>query len=137
MNRRSTLLLLVVAAASLGCSDSLDATVVGTVSLDGKPVGPGVVTFVPVEGSQPNPASGPVQPNGTYALKTSRTEGLTPGKYKASVSIWDQPEVPKGERSMITPKLITPEKYADPETSGLEYQVDPGDNTIDLTLTST
>lgn len=120
--------------AIVGCGGS-DATVSGTVTLDGRAVGPGTIVFAPVDGTS-NPADGAIQVDGSYFLKTSRDVGLKPGKYRASVSVLDQPPVKPGERSMVAAKLITPEKYADPSTSGLEYDVASGSNTIDVKLTS-
>jgi len=123
-------------AVCASCSRSgMEAEVSGQVTLDGQPVGPGAVVFAPIDG-QSNPADGAIQLDGSYFLKTSREVGLKPGKYKASVSVFDQPEVKPGERSMIPAKLATPQKYSDTETSGLEYMVDPGSNNIDIELTS-
>jgi hypothetical protein len=118
-----------------GCGSDLGATVTGTVTLDGKAVGPGMITFVPVEGAT-NPADGAIQIDGSYSLKTSREVGLRPGRYRASATVLDQPDVKPGERSYEAPKLVTPEKYSDPSTSGLEYDVTPGSNMIDIELTS-
>lgn len=121
--------------ASLGCGGGKESQVSGHVKLDGNPVGPGTIVFVPAEGAS-NPADGAIQVDGSYSLKTSRTDGLNPGKYKVTVTVLDQPEVQPGERSMIAAKLITPEKYRDPATSGLEFSVEPGSNKIDVELTS-
>jgi hypothetical protein len=119
-----------------GCSGSgMESEVSGTVTLDGQPVGPGAVVFAPADGTS-NPADGAIQLDGSYFLKTSREVGLKPGDYKVSVSVFDQPEVQPGERSMTPAKLVTPQKYADTETSGLQYTVKPGDNTIDIELSS-
>src|SRR5215213_9123960 len=118
-HHRGVLFAAIVAAA--GCSGSgPESEVTGKVTLDGQPVGPGAVVFAPIEG-QTNPADGAIQLDGSYFLKTSREIGLKPGTYKVSVSVFDQPEVKPGERSMVPAKLITPQKYADTETSGLEY----------------
>jgi hypothetical protein len=105
------------------------------VTLDGQPVGPGAVVFAPLDGTS-NPADGAVQLDGSYFLRTSRAIGLKAGTYKASVAVFDQPEVKPGERSMVPAKLVTPQKYADTETSGLQYTVEPGDNSIDIELSS-
>jgi hypothetical protein len=113
----------------------MESEVSGKVTLDGQPVGPGAVVFAPVDG-QSNPADGAIQLDGSYFLKTSREVGLKPGDYKASVSVFDQPEVRPGERSMTPAKLVTPQKYADTETSGLQYTVEPGENTIDIELST-
>jgi hypothetical protein len=122
------------AALVLGCGGP-ESTVTGTVTLDGQPVGPGVVVFAPAEGTS-NPSDGAIQNDGSYSLRTSREEGLKAGKYKVGVTVLDQPEVKPGERSMEVAEYITPQKYADPSTSGLQYDVTPGDNTIDIELTS-
>ncbi len=128
--------LLVSLIAATGCSDSgMESEVSGKVTLDGQPVGPGAVVFAPVDG-QSNPADGAIQMNGSYFLKTSREVGLKPGDYKVSVSVFDQPEVQPGERSTTPAKLVTPQKYADTETSGLQYTVEPGENTINIEMTS-
>jgi hypothetical protein len=129
-------MLALVAAASVGCGgDGMESTVSGRVTLDGKPVGPGTVVFAPAAGEQ-NPATGTIQVDGTYVLKSNRTAGLPTGRYKASVSVFDQAPVAPGERSYEQAKLVTPQKYADPSTSELEYDVKPGDNTIDIELKS-
>jgi hypothetical protein len=121
--------------AAAGCSGGMESEVSGAVTLDGEPVGPGTVVFAPAEGTT-NPADGAIQLDGSYFLKTSRDVGLKAGKYKASVTVFDQPDVKPGERSMTPAKLVTPQKYADPATSGLEYEVEPGKNSIDIELTS-
>ncbi len=94
-----------------------------------------MITFVPVKGAT-NPSDGAIQIDGSYSLKTGREVGLKPGRYRASATVLDQPDVQPGERSYEAPKLVTPQKYADPSTSGLEYDVTTGRNTIDVVLTS-
>ena len=128
--------ILILLASLIGCSQRLESTVSGTVTLDGERIGPGVVNFSLVSGDA-NPAIGAIQPDGSYFLKTSRTEGLLAGKYKVAVSVFVQPaNLRPGERSMAEPKLRTPEKYDSCDTSGLEFDVAPGSNTIDIKLTS-
>jgi hypothetical protein len=137
MNSYSRLAISVLAAVLLcGCSQNgKESEVSGKVTLDGNGVGPGVVVFVPI-GRQGNPATGAIQLGGDYFLTTSRDLGLSAGKYKVSVSVFDQPPVKPGERSMVEAKLVTPEKYVSAETSGLEYDVKPGSNTIYIELKS-
>jgi hypothetical protein len=122
--------------ALTGCGGSgMESEVSGQVKLDGQAVGPGAVVFAPIEGNS-NPADGAIQLDGSYFLKTSREVGLNAGTYKVSVSVFDQPEVKPGERSMVPAKLKTPQRYSDIQTSGLEYTVEPGKNEIDIELTS-
>jgi hypothetical protein len=133
--KRASWIAVIGTAALVGCGGGSESEVSGTVKLDGAPVGPGVIVFAPIDGTS-NPADGAIQVDGTYFLKTSRQIGLKAGRYKASVSVLDQPEVKPGERSMVPAKLVTPEKYADASTSGLEYDVVAGDNTINIDLKS-
>jgi hypothetical protein len=123
-------------AVAGGCSSgSFESTVAGKVTLDGKPIGPGTVVFALAEG-QTNPAVGTIQPGGDYLLKTSRTEGLQPGKYRVAVTVFEPLNLPPGERSTVPSKLIHPEKYTTVDTSGMEFEVAAGSNAIDIALTS-
>lgn len=137
---RASYWLLVVAAllpvAVAGCSrGGLESEVSGTVTLDGKPVGPGSVVYGSAD-SRGNVATGPVQHDGAYIMKTSREVGLAAGHYRAAVSIREMPtNLQPGERAPPGKSLI-PEKYEAMETSGLEFEVKPGGNTINIELTS-
>ena len=125
---------LLLAAAMVGCGGA-ESTVSGVVSLDGKAVGPGVIVFAPAEGKT-NPSDGAIQIDGSYFLKTSRDVGLKAGKYNVGVTVFDQPPVKPGERSMVVAKRVTPEKFAEPTKSGLQYDVAAGKNTINVELKS-
>jgi hypothetical protein len=126
-----------VVLALVGCSHSgFDSKVSGRVTLDGRSIGPGVVVFAATEAGKGNPARGTIQPNGSYTLMTANTDGLNPGKYKVSVSVVDEPVPPPGVRNMTLGKQLVPEKFTDVNTSGLEYDVKPGRNTIHIELTS-
>jgi len=128
--------LVLAAVFILGCGSEFAASVSGTVTLDGKTIGPGVVNFSPTD-LKSNPAVGTISPDGSYVLKSNRTEGLPPGKYRVAVTVFEQsPEAARGERSNAPPKLLTPAKYDNAETSGFEFDVVTGSNTIDLPLTS-
>jgi hypothetical protein len=126
---------LVVALAALAGCGGAESTVTGTVTLDGQPVGPGVIVFASAGGAS-NPSDGAIQVDGSYFLRTGREEGLTPGDYHVGVTVLDQPAVKPGERSMEVAKYITPQKYAEPSTSGLQFTVEAGSNTIDVKLSS-
>lgn len=39
------------------------------------------------------------------------------------------------EGYMEVPKSLLPERYADPDTSGLTFQIERGENVLDLELT--
>jgi hypothetical protein len=118
-----------------GCSHSTQSSQVsGHVSLDGKRIGPGTIVFAPVGSGKP--ATGSVDSSGYYSMTTSRELGLGPGKYKVAVSIREVPaSMKRGERP-DPGKLLIPEKYEDSAKSGLEYEVAPGSNTIEIELKS-
>lgn len=128
-------LALVCLTLVVGCGGSpYDSVVSGTVSLDGVPIGPGIVQFVPV-GRSRNPATGAIQVDGGYVLKTSNALGLQPGQYDVTVAIYDQPELDPGERAAPgSAPLRIPVKYSSLETTDLEYTVDSGNNEIDISL---
>ena len=114
---------------------SMESEVSGTVTLDGSKIGPGTIVFAPVE-TGGKPATGSIEADGSYLLKTSRESGLAAGAYRVAVSIRKMPEnVKRGERPPVG-KLLIPEKYEDETKSGLQYQVSPGRNTINIELVS-
>jgi hypothetical protein len=124
-----------VVGFAAGCNRSTqESQVSGNVSLDGKEIGPGIIVFAPVNNG--TPAIGPIDDDGNYSMSTSHEDGLSSGKYKVGVSVREVPaNVKRGE---MTPpgKLLIPQKYEDSATSGLEYDVAPGSNTIDIELKS-
>jgi hypothetical protein len=139
-SRRTYTWFLVVAfaAALLGCRGGLmESEVSGTVTLDGNKIGPGMIVFVPVNSNgKSRPATGSIESDGSYDLKTSRDTGLSAGSYKVAISIRKMPEnVKRGERPPLG-KLLIPEKYEDETKSGLQYEVTPGRNTINIELVS-
>ena len=120
----------------LGCAPGgLESQVSGTVTLDGKAVGPGTITFA-MKSASSNPATGAIEKDGSYRLKTARTAGLHPGTYQVSLTVFEAAQGRPGERLYGPSKMITPEKYSSTATSGLEYEVKPGGNTIDIDLSS-
>jgi hypothetical protein len=118
----------------IGCrGSSMESEVSGTVTLDGKEVGPGTIVFAP-ENAGGTPATGSVESNGSYSLQTSRESGLKAGAYRVAVSIREMPQnVKRGDRPPPGKSLI-PEKYEDDRNSGLKYDVAPGRNNIKIEL---
>lgn len=127
-------LLLVIAS---GCSQSpFDADVSGTITLDGTPVEPGVVIFSPIDRSR-NSSRGKIDAQGRYFLVTQHERGVNSGSYNVSVRVFEKGEAPApGQRAPANLPPLVPERYLQPETSGLTFEVEPGSNKIDLALTS-
>ena len=116
-------------------ASSMESEVSGTLTLDGSKIGPGTIVFAP-SGHSGKPSTGSIESDGSYQLKTSRESGLAAGAYRVAISIRKMPEnVKRGERPPLG-KLLIPEKYEDETKSGLQYEVSPGRNTINIELVS-
>lgn len=128
-------MLLLLMAGAVGCSPSpYGADVTGRVTLDGKPVGPGVLYFTPADATQ-NPARGDIDASGAYFLKTKHERGVDPGAYTVAVQVYEIGDPPApGERQMADPVPLVPEKYLNASTSGLSFNVESGSQTIDIAL---
>jgi hypothetical protein len=112
-----------------GCTPGYPDTapVQGTVTLDSKPLGGGEIQFVSSEGQV---ATGRIGRDGQYRLMTFQPDdGAVPGAYRVVVRA---PQVtgPFGTKPLFT----IPERYVDPETSGLTANVNEGFNVIDFEL---
>ncbi len=131
MVRRQRLHLVLLLTVAAGCGPGNHATVTGTVTLNGKPLRTGTVTFHPSEAGPV--AYGMIGMDGGYTLQTGTRPGLTVGRYVATVvATTDRPS--PGEE--LPGKLLTPARYGDVKQSDLRFEVKPGRNQIDLPLQS-
>lgn len=139
------LLALLAAATAAGCGGEngptatlQQAIVAGEVTLDGKPLRSGSVTFVPVgRGAQSQePGVARIESDGGYWIGNANlTEpaGLPPGRYKVTIlSMEPRPDGPDG----VVARLRTPRRYADLATTPFEVDVVAGENRVPLNLTS-
>lgn len=111
-----------------GCTPNYPETakVEGTVTLDGRPLVAGEVRFYAEHGGQ---ASGPIHEDGNFRLTTFLVEdGAVLGTHTAVV-------VPPTDGSG-SPLMAIPQKYQDPATSGLTYEVKRGMNIFEIPLES-
>jgi hypothetical protein len=114
------------------------AKVKGRVTLDGKALPTGMVTFVPDKsrGTSGPPAVGGIDSTGHYELTTDRQsegDGAVVGFHQVRV-IANEPA--KDPMQSMTPSLI-PLRYNNEATSGLRFEVKAGqENEIDLPLTT-
>jgi hypothetical protein len=112
------------------------APVWGKVTYKGEPVTKGTVSFKPVDPAG-SPASGTIDADGSYSLQSNEPgDGALPGEYKVAVSTVTTDQIldyiPK--KRVAKPKSPVPEKYANPETSGITRTVKPGRNDIPIEL---
>lgn len=153
------LLGLMLNGCSKGPSRPKTYPVSGTVTLNGQPVDGATVVFVPKAPSTggttnpqgPQAASGETDAQGRYSLGTfAKGDGAIPGEYLVKVFKYPKPTTPAGtssggeeeyqppEENALPPpaaKNMLPEKYANEQTSGLSFTVEPKSNTFDISLT--
>lgn len=135
---RGVVLLAALAAVVLGAAGCgrHSASVSGDVTLGGKPLTTGVVTYTPA-------ATGPsayanIGADGRYSLQTGAAAGLEPGSYKVTVAANATPAQAAAMgirigREGIMP-LLTPPRYADVSSTPLVVDVKTGRQEIDLAL---
>lgn len=118
---------------ALGCGDSPKplVPVSGKVSYRGMPLQNGTIVFTPDprKGSSGDMAFSEIKPDGTYSLHTGKGLGAAPGHYRITVaSVFGTPQYNYQPASL-------PEKYRDPEQSGLFFEVKSGAaQAVDLNL---
>lgn len=112
-----------------GCAETGLKTVQvhGQVTYQGKPVSEGWVTFLattPSEGMPNRPATGDLQPDGTYQMRTIKPgDGVVPGEYVVTIVAyeydkWTPPQTPDDH-----PDYTIPKKYVSAQTSGLTITI--------------
>lgn len=114
----------------LGCKPAGPpvATVGGKITLSGKPLPGGFVTFQSDDGTRS--VVGDINAQGEYQIRTHDSAGLPPGKYKVAVKppapprASDEPPLAGEALTYEAPKeRLVPLKYASFETSGLSADV--------------
>jgi hypothetical protein len=99
----------------------------GSVTYKGKPLSNGTIMFQPVK-EEGRPASGVIQ-DGKFTLTTyNEGDGAVAGKHKVAVVVANEVKTKDGDTTL---KYIVPQKYASPETSGVEVDV-PDNGSQDL-----
>ena len=117
--------------AGCGRSDALPSyqvyEVKGKVLLaDGKPLGAGIITFVP-KGDLPVTPSGTIGSDGSFSLNTGGSgDGAPAGDYKVRVEAPQLQPAPTRSRK----KPVIPQKYTDEDSSGVVITVRAQDNEL-------
>jgi hypothetical protein len=143
----------------IGCDSGPDRpatfSVTGTVTLDGDPVEGAAVNFIPTSGGKS--AAGVTDASGKYSLTTFASgDGAVPGEYNVTIAKYEgaddaAEETGEGDAGMMSAeydsgvgaeegddvsKSLLPEKYNDPNSSGLKATVTDKENSIDFPLES-
>ncbi len=125
------------AALAAGCGESGDSlareAVSGAVTLDGKPLPSGAITFLPDGPGAPQGGGAPIS-NGSYSIP--KAQGLVAGKYRVAISSAGGP-APAGEAPGSAPmaKETMPDKYNTKSTLTAEVKAGQS-NTLDYKLES-
>jgi hypothetical protein len=117
----------ILCGALAGCGGPVRTDVTGRVTYNGKPLDKpyGAIVFVAPDGRR---VTAQIDVDGTYVAP-----GVSIGENRVSVA-YDRPPPPPGKRapdtkgpgSSKTSPFITPDAYADPETSKLSVKVEKG-----------
>lgn len=112
--------------AVAGCGGDW-GTVSGVVTQNGVPLKKGLIAFHPKEG----PSSyGDIGADGSFTVRTGADAGLKTGEYVVTVADQTIPDSTTGEAA----KLLTPAKYASPQTSDLRATITRGSNKLQFDL---
>jgi hypothetical protein len=123
-----SLVAIVVSVSGCGTKDA-KVTIRGTVSYKGQPLSGGMLKFVGRNGAPPSAA--PIQKDGTFTMSD-----VAVGEVNASIlatPISPDRSGAKTSNPKITPADL-PEKYQDPEKSGLKYTITPDTRELDIKL---
>ncbi|MBM4068661.1 MAG: hypothetical protein FJ271_06915 [Planctomycetes bacterium] len=123
-----TMLAAVVLVLGLaGCKGKSDKymPVTGKVTYRGFPLQQGTIVFTPntALGTQGELAIGEIGRDGTFSLRTGNAYGAAAGHYRVTVAAVSADGASIPGQAFRTPVSLLPEKYSDPELSGLECQV--------------
>jgi hypothetical protein len=125
-----TTALLATLIVAVGCSKNDWGYLSGTVTINGQPIGPGVVSLEPVDGQHAG-AIAPFGEDGKYTvISARRKKGAPIGEYRVTIhsNLKDFGFEDKGKRAAI------PSRYENPKTSELAVKVEPGTKDFDFDL---
>lgn len=123
----------IVACWLAGCGRG-GARVSGRVMLDGKPLETGSVQFHPASAGPV--AYGSIDSQGRFSLAVGAAgNAVPPGRYTATVVAVAAPAAVDADVEAV-PVPITPRRYGDVATSGLSFDIVPGENAIGIDLES-
>lgn len=119
-------LILALAAGCAGRGGDRATAVSGKVSYRGKAVGTGTVVFVPDgnRGTSGPPLCAAIQPDGSYQVSAGNA-AIPAGCYRVTIAAVAVPPAGPGQPFGV-PYSLLPDRYRDPELSGLACEVKAG-----------
>lgn len=119
----------------IGCGRNDWGYVEGVVTLDGQPVGPGMLIFEPVETDRRSDPSAVAHfdAQGTYTLGAGKKQGAPVGKYRVTIIGGDSASFSDEMTTEAEIKSLIPPRYQSPE-AGLTANVATGKQVINFEL---
>jgi hypothetical protein len=121
---------IVVSSPGCGGNKNKKVTIAGTVSYKGQPLSSGMLRFVGPNGVAPSAA--PIQKDGKFIMTD-----VTPGEVQASIMATPQSSGASDGKTNPGPKIKPaelPEKYQDPDKSGLKYTITSHTTKLDIKI---
>jgi len=122
-------LFLLLGMFSCGCGEKNTGftPVRGRVFYKDQPLTRGTIVFTPdsERGGRGDLATAEIQPDGSYYLKTKDHLGVFPGWHRVTIIALEAMNNQGGAEKFIEPRSLLPDKYRDPDLSGLCFEVLP------------
>ena len=130
----AAILIAFVSLSGCGGGNSLElAPVGGKVTFQGKPLDHGNVVFLPQGDAKGPQASGVIQPDGAFTMKTAGREGAVVGRHKVTVQC-RRVVTPEEAKILVIGELLIPQKYSRLDKTPLEIDVQKGGNEFPIEL---
>lgn len=128
----SVLTVCVVILLTTGCGSNGRQAITGTVSLDGKPLETGSISFRSLMNTTENHSGGIIR-DGVFEIPSQK--GLFPGKYSVTIQAFKPTGRTINDPEMGSRPEVVPVRFK--ESSGLEADISDGDsNHLEFNLTS-
>jgi len=114
------------------------APVHGKISYRGTALQGGTVVFTPdaSRGTTGPLAQAEIQSDGSYTLRSGQGYGAVPGWHRVTVAAVYAAAGPPGDEQFAVPQSLVPDRYRDPQLSGLVCEVKADQpNSFDFNLT--
>ncbi len=127
-------LFLLLGMISCGCGEknTTFTQVRGRVFYKNRLLTRGTIVFTPdsERGGRGGLATAEIQPDGSYSLNTKDHLGVIPGWHRVTIIALEAMNNQGVAEMFIEPRSLLPDKYRDPDLSGLCFEVLPDQNNV-------